>query len=106
MTLFPVDNMLVTQTRLILLDSMLVFFMVCSIFSYVKFAKTRNVYVLGKDVARRGLSFIMVQRIRKSLSGVNELIALSLFQSIFSPFSFQWWFWLVATGLSIGLTMR
>lgn len=36
------DNMLVTQTRLILLDSMLVFFMVCSIFSYVKFYKTRN----------------------------------------------------------------
>ncbi|KAF9279315.1 hypothetical protein BGZ68_007996, partial [Mortierella alpina] len=36
------DNMLVTQTRLILLDSMLVFFMVCSIYSYVKFYKLRN----------------------------------------------------------------
>ncbi|KAG0343686.1 hypothetical protein BG004_005079 [Podila humilis] len=36
------DNMLVTQTRLILLDSMLVFFMACSILSYVKFYKTRN----------------------------------------------------------------
>ncbi|KAG0043195.1 hypothetical protein BGZ83_011724, partial [Gryganskiella cystojenkinii] len=58
------DNMLVTQTRLILLDSMLIFFMVCSIFSYVKFAKNRNI-----------------------------------------PFSFQWWFWLVATGASIGMTM-
>ncbi|KAG0215255.1 hypothetical protein BGX28_000474 [Mortierella sp. GBA30] len=36
------DNMLVTQTRLILLDSMLVFFMVCSIYSYVKFYKQRS----------------------------------------------------------------
>lgn len=36
------DNMLVTQTRLILLDSMLVFFMMCSIYSYVRFYKTRN----------------------------------------------------------------
>ncbi|KAG0302014.1 hypothetical protein BGZ98_007863 [Dissophora globulifera] len=36
------DNMLVTQTRLILLDSMLVFFIVCSIYSYVRFHKTRN----------------------------------------------------------------
>ncbi|KAF9578019.1 hypothetical protein BGW38_006427, partial [Lunasporangiospora selenospora] len=36
------DNMMVTQTRLILLDSMLVFFMACSIFSYVKFYKMRN----------------------------------------------------------------
>ncbi|KAF9191570.1 hypothetical protein BGZ51_007133 [Haplosporangium sp. Z 767] len=36
------DNMMVTQTRLILLDSMLVFFMVCSIYSYIRFYKTRN----------------------------------------------------------------
>ncbi|KAF9413513.1 hypothetical protein BGZ94_000709 [Podila epigama] len=35
------DNMQVSQTRLILLDSMLVFFMVCSILSYVKFYKLR-----------------------------------------------------------------
>ncbi|KAG0210827.1 hypothetical protein BGX31_001807, partial [Mortierella sp. GBA43] len=40
--LITFDNMLVTQTRLILLDSMLVFFMVCSIYSYVRFYKTRN----------------------------------------------------------------
>ncbi|KAF9403182.1 hypothetical protein BGX21_006548 [Mortierella sp. AD011] len=57
------DNMLVTQTRLILLDSMLVFFMVCSIYSYVKFYKTRN-----------------------------------------NPFSTRWWFWLIATGVSIAMT--
>ncbi|KAF9947807.1 hypothetical protein BGZ65_008530, partial [Modicella reniformis] len=40
--LIGIDNMLVTQTRLILLDSMLVFFMVCSIYSYVRFHKARN----------------------------------------------------------------
>ncbi|KAI1318784.1 hypothetical protein EDD11_005855 [Mortierella claussenii] len=58
------DNMLVTQTRLILLDSMLVFFMVCSIYSYVRFHKTRN-----------------------------------------NPFSIRWWTWLLATGVSIAMTL-
>ncbi|KAF9977574.1 Protein O-mannosyl-transferase 1 [Actinomortierella ambigua] len=36
------DNMMVTQTRLILLDSMLVFFMMCSLYCYIRFYKTRN----------------------------------------------------------------
>ncbi|KAF9163839.1 hypothetical protein DFQ26_002095 [Actinomortierella ambigua] len=57
------DNMMVTQTRLILLDSMLVFFMMCSLYCYIRFYKTRN-----------------------------------------HPFSTSWWTWLVATGVSIGLT--
>ncbi|KAG0245442.1 hypothetical protein BGW41_000069 [Actinomortierella wolfii] len=57
------DNMMVTQTRLILLDSMLIFFMMCSIYSYIRFYKTRN-----------------------------------------HPFTTSWWTWLVATGVSIGLT--
>lgn len=37
----PIDNAHVTQTRLILLDAALVFFMALSLFSYVKFRKFR-----------------------------------------------------------------
>ncbi|CAG8499641.1 7149_t:CDS:10 [Paraglomus occultum] len=35
------DNALITQTRLILLDAMLVFFMTCTLYSYIKFYKFR-----------------------------------------------------------------
>ncbi|OZJ04054.1 hypothetical protein BZG36_03562 [Bifiguratus adelaidae] len=40
-TLVLFDNALIAQTRLILLDSMLVFFMLCCIYSYIRFYRMR-----------------------------------------------------------------
>ncbi|KAK9765558.1 Dolichyl-phosphate-mannose--protein mannosyltransferase 4 [Basidiobolus ranarum] len=57
------DNTLVAQSRLILLDSILILFMALAIYSYVRFYKLRN-----------------------------------------RPFSADWWFWLLATGINIALT--
>lgn len=37
-----VDNAYITQSRFILLDSMLIFFMTAAVYSYVKFSKCRN----------------------------------------------------------------
>ncbi|RGB36070.1 glycosyltransferase family 39 protein [Rhizophagus diaphanus] len=58
------DNALICQTRLILLDSMLVFFMLCTFYSYIRFYKLRM-----------------------------------------REFSNEWWIWLVASGVSLGLTI-
>ncbi|KAJ3238533.1 hypothetical protein HDU81_007629 [Chytriomyces hyalinus] len=58
------DNALIAQSRLILLDSMLLLFGVMSIYTWIKFYKTRM-----------------------------------------SPFSFQWWFWMSMTGVSLALTL-
>jgi dolichyl-phosphate-mannose-protein mannosyltransferase len=40
--LHSLDNALITQSRLILLDSMLMFFMAIAIYSYVRFYKLRH----------------------------------------------------------------
>ncbi|CAI2185386.1 19719_t:CDS:2 [Funneliformis geosporum] len=57
------DNAFICQTRLILLDSMLVFFMLCTFYSYIRFYKLRS-----------------------------------------REFSNEWWLWLVASGVFLGLT--
>ncbi|KAI8055032.1 mannosyltransferase PMTI [Syncephalis plumigaleata] len=57
------DNALITQSRLILLDSMLMLFMIMAIYSYIRFYKLR-----------------------------------------YQPFTRVWWFWMVSTGISLGLT--
>ncbi|CAG8440221.1 3055_t:CDS:10 [Diversispora eburnea] len=58
------DNALICQTRLILLDSMLVFFMLCTFYCYIRFYKLR-----------------------------------------LREFSNEWYIWLVACGVSLGLTL-
>lgn len=58
------DNSLVTQSRLILLDSQLVFFASLAIYCYIRFYKFK-----------------------------------------FGEFTSGWWFWLVATGVSLALTL-
>ncbi|RCH93564.1 hypothetical protein CU098_002816, partial [Rhizopus stolonifer] len=58
------DNAMVTQNRLILLDSMLLFYMLSTIYTYIRFRKLRH-----------------------------------------KAFSFQWWFWLVLTGISMSMTV-
>jgi dolichyl-phosphate-mannose-protein mannosyltransferase len=57
------DNSLVTQSRLILLDSMLMLFCIASIYFWIRFYKER-----------------------------------------FNPFSFDWWFWLLMTGVGLAAT--
>ncbi|CAG8562246.1 1640_t:CDS:10 [Funneliformis caledonium] len=57
------DNAFICQTRLILLDSMLIFFMLCTFYSYIRFYKLRS-----------------------------------------REFSNEWWFWLVTSGVFLGLT--
>jgi dolichyl-phosphate-mannose-protein mannosyltransferase len=59
------DNAMVTQNRLILLDSMLLIYMLATIYTYIRFRKLRH--------------------------------------RSFSP---QWWFWLIATGVCMALTVR
>ncbi|KAI9595704.1 glycosyltransferase family 39 protein [Syncephalis fuscata] len=61
--LLAFDNALITQSRLILLDSMLMLFITVSIYCYIRFYKQRH-----------------------------------------APFTRTWWFWMVATGVSLGLT--
>ncbi|KAF0357977.1 glycosyltransferase family 39 protein [Gigaspora margarita] len=58
------DNALICQTRLILLDSMLVFFMLCTFYCYIRFYKYR-----------------------------------------LREFSNEWWFWMIASGVTLGLTL-
>ncbi len=58
------DNALITQSRLILLDSMLMAACCFTVFSYIKFYKTRH-----------------------------------------QPFSFDWYLWIITTGVSISLVM-
>ncbi|KAL1921677.1 uncharacterized protein VTP21DRAFT_10319 [Calcarisporiella thermophila] len=58
------DNALVTQTRLILLDSMLMFFALCATYCYVRFYKLRH-----------------------------------------REFTTEWWTWMVATGVTLSLTL-
>ncbi|KAM3586300.1 Dolichyl-phosphate-mannose--protein mannosyltransferase 4 [Umbelopsis sp. WA50703] len=58
------DNSHVAQTRLILLDSQLVFYMLCTVYSYVRFYKARH-----------------------------------------QEFSRTWYTWLIATGVSMALTL-
>lgn len=41
----PPDNSAVAQNRLIMLDSMLVFFMLCTVYCYIRFRKYRYQYV-------------------------------------------------------------
>ncbi|RHZ61884.1 hypothetical protein Glove_345g31 [Diversispora epigaea] len=58
------DNALICQTRLILLDSMLVFFMLCTFYCYIRFYKLR-----------------------------------------LREFSNEWYIWLIACGVCLGLTL-
>ncbi|ORZ39537.1 Dolichyl-phosphate-mannose-protein mannosyltransferase-domain-containing protein [Catenaria anguillulae PL171] len=62
--LVVLDNALITQSRLILLDSMLMLFVTLALYCWVKFSKTRH-----------------------------------------APFSLEWWGWLTASGVSLGLVM-
>lgn len=64
-SMYIFDNAMVTQNRLILLDSMLLIYMLATMYTYIRFRKLRH------------LSF--------------------------TP---QWWFWLVATGVCMALTVR
>ncbi|KAL9537014.1 hypothetical protein MBANPS3_012165 [Mucor bainieri] len=63
-TLYLLDNAFIGQNRLILLDSILIFYMLTTVYSYVKFRKYRH-----------------------------------------QPFTLSWWTWLVATGISMALTL-
>ncbi|KAI8976756.1 glycosyltransferase family 39 protein [Pilobolus umbonatus] len=58
------DNAMVTQHRLILLDSMLIFYMVMTIYCYIRFRKLRH-----------------------------------------RPFTSEWWVWMLASGVSMALTV-
>ncbi|KAI8097247.1 O-mannosyltransferase [Halteromyces radiatus] len=58
------DNALVAQHRLIMLDSMLIFFMLATVYCYIRFRKLR-----------------------------------------YQEFSSKWWFWLIATGINMALTL-
>ncbi|SAL96727.1 hypothetical protein [Absidia glauca] len=58
------DNALVAQHRLIMLDSMLIVFMLATVYCYIRFRKAR-----------------------------------------YQEFTQQWWFWLVATGVNMALTL-
>ena len=62
--LIAIDNGHVVQTRLILLDAPLIFFLACSIYSYIRFHKLR-----------------------------------------YLPFTTAWWSWMLATGISLALTI-
>ncbi|KAF9365882.1 hypothetical protein BGX34_007831, partial [Mortierella sp. NVP85] len=96
------DNMFVTQTRLILLDSMLVFFMVCSIYSYVRFYKTRNnVKMVGLfTVATIGVAVIwdlwVLLDIRRGLTMqefMNHFWARALALILVPFIIYLFWFW-------------
>ncbi|KAI9018623.1 putative PMT4-dolichyl-phosphate-mannose--protein O-mannosyltransferase [Phycomyces nitens] len=63
-SLYLLDNAIVGQHRLIMLDSMLIFFMLATIYSYIRFRKVRH-----------------------------------------QEFSTQWWAWLLATGVTMALTL-
>ncbi|CAO3677697.1 unnamed protein product [Umbelopsis ramanniana] len=63
-TMYLFDNALIGQSRLILLDSQLIFYMLCTIYSYVRFSKARH-----------------------------------------QEFSAEWYTWLLATGVSMAMTL-
>lgn len=74
------DNAHVVQTRLILLDAPLLFFMSVAIFSYVRFYRLRYKYVC--------------ERLPSTLTDVGS-----------SEFSYRWWKWLCSTGFFLALTI-
>lgn len=78
---FP-DNAHITQTRLILLDAPLIFFMGLTLLSYVKFRKYRYSYVSSFEVV-----------IHHILIGFR------------SEYTVPWWTWLMSTGLFLACTL-
>lgn len=78
------DNAHITQTRLILLDAALVFFMALTLFSYVKFRKYRYLFVFIQfDDSNRTFIFFFFD----------------------SEYSAEWWTWLLATGFFLACTL-
>ena len=81
LTTYP-DNAHISQTRLILLDAQLVFFTALSLYSYIRFRKLRY--------------WCVIQFFRHA----HYLPA-----SPNREFTFDWWFWLIATGVSLAATL-
>ncbi|KAI7871512.1 glycosyltransferase family 39 protein [Spinellus fusiger] len=63
-SMYILDNAMVAQHRLIMLDSMLIFFMLSTVYSYIRFRRVRH-----------------------------------------QEFSNEWWAWLLATGVTMALTL-
>ncbi|KAB1280539.1 Protein O-mannosyl-transferase 1 [Camelus dromedarius] len=80
-----IENALVTQSRLMLLESVLIFFDLLAVLSYLKFFNSQK-----HRYGRRGVS----SPAGNSLS--SQLTALLCPR----PFSLSWWFWLTLTGMA------
>lgn len=74
------DNAHIAQTRLILLDAQLVFFIALSLYSYIRFRKLRYQYVYSPVLSQR-----------------TDALA--------SEFTQLWWFWLLATGFNLACSL-
>lgn len=58
---FTIDNGHIAQTRLILLDAALIFFMALALYSYIRFRKVR--YLCVFDGYGRAIGLIFTQRV-------------------------------------------
>ncbi|KAJ3410512.1 hypothetical protein HDV05_003669 [Chytridiales sp. JEL 0842] len=81
--LLVLDNALITQSRLILLDAMLLLFGVMCTYTWIKFHKERQRFV--------PYSFRLFRNDSNNKT--------------YRPFSKDWWFWLASTGVSLGLVL-
>ena len=80
------ENALACQSRLILLDSFLVFFTGLTALMWSEFLRFKNEYVVGYILLLTLLTIHLLFKIR--------------------PFSVAWWRTLTFVGISLGLTVR
>ncbi|CAG8457563.1 10972_t:CDS:10 [Ambispora gerdemannii] len=92
------DNALITQTRLILLDAMLVFFMLCTLYSYIRFYKLRL-----REFTLDWWFWLVVTGVSLSLTTSVKMVGLFTFATIGVAVLVDLWELL---DIQRGLTMR
>ncbi|KAG9303275.1 hypothetical protein G9A89_013601 [Geosiphon pyriformis] len=92
------DNALIAQTRLILLDAMLVFFMLCTIYSYIRFYKLRL-----REFSREWWVWLITTGVLLSLTASVKMVGLFTVATIGVAVVYDLWELL---DIQRGLTMK